>query len=339
MWPKQIVIVRHAESEGNAKKADDNSMTEVANHQFSLTVAGQEQALTTGEHLRVNYEFDAFFVSTFERTQQSFALMFPEVKPIVDSRLDEFWRGIWHTMSEEEAVQAYPQEVRIKEREGLYHYRAPGGQNGQDVDLMIYSFLSDLRELYANKRLLIVGHGTWMIFFWRIMRGLSIKEAEARYKSNKYHNASVTVFDQKDESMVLTLDDYVPPKTQKKSNMSDWYEPWVTKKKVEKIAEDLRAFMETPRWYKLLARLSKNNDQLTVYTYDDACDMHDAIYLTGQGFIGPYRQPVENLVEVVEGFMTHRFYGAESDAWNRSQNQHPRRLLPWLRSECSARGL
>lgn len=211
MWPKQIVIVRHAESEGNVIQADDHSLPETANHQFFLTPEkGRQQATITGQYLQAHYQFDACFASTFRRTQETLSLMYPGVAPIIDARLDEVWRGIWYTMPKAEIEQHYPAEARTKKREGWYHYRAPGGQSGQDVDLMIYSFLADLREFWGGQRVLIVGHGTWLIYFWRLVGGFSLADGEKRYHEQKFRNASVTVFEPDGFRLKVVVDNYLP---------------------------------------------------------------------------------------------------------------------------------
>lgn len=334
-WPSQIVIVRHAESEGNAKTPTDSSFRNKANHSFSLTDEGRKQAKITGNYLKEKYgRFDVYICSTFKRTQETLSVMYPEVTPVIDSRLDEMWRGIWHTMTEEEVAKYYPEERRIWDREGWYHYRAPGGQNGQDVELIICSFLYHLREFFGGKRILVVGHGTWMIFLWRILFNHSVAEAEAKYKSNKYKNASVTVLESKDGlAMELSLENYVPQVEPPKANrIRKWYEhdSWVTPEEVQKATDALRNFMNTSAWSQLLESLKRTQQKIRVHVWDDRCDDYEAMYLTGDGFVNHHGYLYGNLTEVVENFMTHDFYGARDEGGNWAMKRHPNKLIPWL---------
>lgn len=331
-WPSQIVIVRHAESEGNAKSPTDISFKEKANHSFAITEKGKQQAKATGEYIKAKYgKFDGYMCSTFVRSQETLSVMFPNAMPIIDSRLDEMWRGIWHTMTEEEVSKFYPEERRIWDREGWYHYRAPGGQNGQDVELFVCSFLSHLREFWGDKKILIVGHGTWMIFLWRIMFCHSVKDAEAKYHDNKYKNASVTVFDKRVDRMVLTMDNYVPPVHCPTIAMR-WYEfeSWVTLEEVRKAASDLQIFMATDSWRQLLKHFKQTGQKDRVYVWEDACDDYEAMYLSGDGFVDHHGRLMEDLEKVVENFMTHDFYGARDEGGNWAMKRHPRELIPWL---------
>ncbi|OGF63106.1 hypothetical protein A2926_00635 [Candidatus Giovannonibacteria bacterium RIFCSPLOWO2_01_FULL_44_40] len=206
-WPKRVVLVRHGESEGNVRSPDDISFDDKANHEFALTEKGKQQARLTGKYVRAKYgEFDSYFCSTFRRTQETLSLLCPESVPVIDSRLNELWRGIWHTMSKEKVLTLYPEEASIREREGEYHYRPPGGQSCQDVEVMIHSFIHCLRADYVNKNVLISAHGNWMLLFWRIMLNRQPSEFESRYKGNKYKNCALAIYERVGESLCLVGD-------------------------------------------------------------------------------------------------------------------------------------
>ncbi|MCX6744338.1 MAG: histidine phosphatase family protein [Candidatus Parcubacteria bacterium] len=210
-WPKRIVMVRHAESEGNARGRDDESLEQIPNFKFHLTEKGIAQAQATGKYLREKFgDFKALFTSTYLRTQETLAAMYGIVPFVIDSRLNEHWRGIWHTMPKQMISEFYPQEERIAKREGWYHHRAPGGQACQDVELAIHSFNADLREFYANENVLIVCHGSWMILYARVIQQLSLAEAEHRHREKFYQNASITIYEGIGNELRVTLENFVP---------------------------------------------------------------------------------------------------------------------------------
>ncbi len=210
-WPSRIVLVRHGESVGNVRSIDDHPYKYGANHQYVLTPRGREQAAITGTYLRETYgAFDAYFASTLARTQETFSLMYPETQPIIDSRLNELSRGIWNRMSRAEIERCYPGEANLWESEGWYHYRPPGGQSCPDGELAIHSFTAFLREQYAGKNVLITGHGTWLILFWRTILNRQVAEAEHRRRANQYKNASVTIYEGRGQDLVLAKDNFVP---------------------------------------------------------------------------------------------------------------------------------
>jgi len=214
-WPNLLILVRHAESEGNIKSADERASFAIATHAYSLTARGREQAKITGEYLRKIYgEFDIYYTSYYTRSQQTMQLMYPDARVFEDPRLAEAQRGIWHAMTQEQIEERFPEEIERKKREGLYHYRAFGGENWPDVELRIHSFLGTLNRDYNGQRVLIVVHGHWEILFQRLIHHFSIEEAMRRYKNGVFENASITVYHGETENnksrFILIQENIVP---------------------------------------------------------------------------------------------------------------------------------
>ncbi|MDO8557858.1 MAG: histidine phosphatase family protein [bacterium] len=214
-WPTVLVFVRHAESEGNIRSADERAGFAVSTHAYGLTERGKKQAEITGQYIKEKFgDFDAFYASYYRRSKDTMSLMFKEARIYEDPRLAEAQRGIWHTMTKEEIRNRFPEELARKEREGLYHYRPLGGENWPDVELRIHSFLGTLNRDYDGKRILIVAHGHWLILFQRLLHHFPIEEAVKRYEAGVFENASLTVYEGilKDGKSRLVLKDegFVP---------------------------------------------------------------------------------------------------------------------------------
>jgi len=97
-WPKELVLVRHAESEGNVLTAEDRATFDIATHKYGLTVRGKEQARLTGEYLNKEFgNFDIYYVSYYERSRETMSIMYPRAKVYEDPRLAEAQRGIYHS--------------------------------------------------------------------------------------------------------------------------------------------------------------------------------------------------------------------------------------------------
>lgn len=194
-WPKLLVLVRHAESGGNVRSVDERAECNIAAYDYALTPRGREQARITGEWLHKNYgDFPVKYVSYYRRSCETMEIMYPNSRAYEDPRLAEAQRGMYHTMTRKELKRRYPEELKRKDREGLYHYRPFGGENWPDVELRIHSFLDSLRRDHAGGKVLMVVHGHWLILFQRIMHRFSIKEALDRYHNHVAPNASVTVY-------------------------------------------------------------------------------------------------------------------------------------------------
>ncbi len=188
--PTLVVFVRHGESTGNTLYKGDMP-GDVPNHLFPLTEDGYYQAIAIGEYLKTRFgSFDSYFVSTFLRTRQTMRCIASEAKPLEDPRLDEWFKGVWHTLKKEIVRADFPHETAMREFIGLYHYRPLGGESGQDVECRIRSFLTDLRLDFAGKRVLIVGHGQWLQFFRKVLDGTHCTEFTIQ---KDVANCSVTI--------------------------------------------------------------------------------------------------------------------------------------------------
>lgn len=214
-WPKQLVLVRHAESQGNVLSTDERAKCSVASHLYQLTERGKRQAEITGEYVRNTYgKFDAYYTSYYARVQQTMRIMYPEAKIYEDPRLAEAQRGRWHVLTKQQMKKLLPFEVVAKEKEGLYHYRPLGGENWPDVELRIHSFLGTLCRDLEGKRIIIAVHGHWLILFQRLIHHFSIDEAVRRYEMAVFENASVTVYEEEENRgtshLILKEENRVP---------------------------------------------------------------------------------------------------------------------------------
>jgi len=195
-WPSKLVLVRHAESAGNVRTAEERAAYEVPTHAYPLTETGRRQAELTGEWLRAAYgDFDVYYTSYYERAKETLLRMYPEAKRYEDARLAEANRGIYHTYTKAEIERHFPKELERKEREGLYHHRPIGGENWPDIELRIHSFLGTLARDCGGQKVLIVVHGFWLILFQKLVHRFPIEEALQRYAKAVAPNASVTAYD------------------------------------------------------------------------------------------------------------------------------------------------
>jgi len=181
--PDEIVFCRHAQSTGNAVGKDDASTSTTANHFFGLSNLGKTQPAQVKVFLEEEYPdgFDDYYISTFLRTELTFKVIYEHIVPFEDPRIDEWWKGIFHSLSAEEITKFYPHEKVILEREGWYHYQPPQGESGKNVELRILSFLSTLT---SGRTVFICGHGRWSCFLDRILCGKSRSNVLARPPKN-----------------------------------------------------------------------------------------------------------------------------------------------------------
>jgi len=195
-WPSELVLVRHAQSEGNVLATDARGSLPTPSHGFRLTERGREQARITGEYLRERYPdgFDTYYCSHYHRVQETMRIMVPEARIYEDPRLAEGSRGIWSEMTAAEIAERYPHEAARKDKEGYYNYRPIGGENWPDVELRIHSFLGTLARDCEGERVLIVVHGFWLHLFRRLVERISVAQSVESWLAETVENASVTIY-------------------------------------------------------------------------------------------------------------------------------------------------
>ena len=82
---KKIYLIRHAESEANAAVDLDNP---TYYYDAKITKRGESQALKAKNVLE-NINFDTFICSPLTRTLQTFSIIFPDKKPIIEPLIRE----------------------------------------------------------------------------------------------------------------------------------------------------------------------------------------------------------------------------------------------------------
>ncbi len=215
-WPSLLVLVRHGESEGN--KYGRHHMAQVVkkpSHAYALTKTGVSQAKQAGQYLNKRYKlnsFDAYFASTYKRSQETFKHIFKgrkkrghHITPIIDVRINEINRGYASLFSAEGFQEKYPHDVEVYKLNGWFHNIPLAGQSCVEVENAIHSFLAFLRETCADKKVIIVGHGIWINLCTRILANKPIEEAERRQIEDPFTNCSATIFEKDSETGHLKI--------------------------------------------------------------------------------------------------------------------------------------
>jgi broad specificity phosphatase PhoE len=218
-WPNHLVIVRHGESERNVLKeaAKLSGRTEsfsdgIRDMDTLLTEEGGWQALRTGKFLASRYEFDAAFSSPYHRAVKTTEriLQAYEVRPpvIQEERLRELEFGMFDGLTWDAVKSRNPDEYHLRQREGKYWYRPPGGENRPDVALRVHSFLGTITRDYRAKNVLVVSHSVVVLIFRRLLE----RWDEARYlqidSEDDVMNCSVTAYRYDPVASKLVLDTY-----------------------------------------------------------------------------------------------------------------------------------
>lgn len=224
-YPKQLVLVRHAESLLNVIQAKSPSFFVTAeerkpfigfpDHKVGLTERGVVQAQKTGKGLfEGSFKFDAVYDSGYERTVRT-----------LDHILEAY------TPTEREKMQRF-HDLSLREREGGYSYcmlkaemdasfawlqeywqtlgpvlaRPVGGESIADVITRVQVCLHHIFLANEGKNVLIVLHGRVLSAVRYVLEGWSLQELEDRLGGHK--NCGVTRYEYDPLKKHLELAEY-----------------------------------------------------------------------------------------------------------------------------------
>lgn len=171
--PRLIIIIRHAQSEGNRDKTIHQNTPD---HKVGLTPEGQEQAREAGEKLRSLLRQDDslhFFISPYKRTRQTTEGILttlcsndPDPSPFQRHHIKVYEEP---RIREQDFGNFQPggDEVERLWRErasyGHFFYRIPNGESGADVYDRVSSFNGSLWRRFSEDQMasvaVLVTHG------------------------------------------------------------------------------------------------------------------------------------------------------------------------------------
>jgi len=199
MKPKRIILLRHAESEGNVSKEIYKTKPDYA---VNLTDKGKLQATEAGSEICkiIGKETSTAYVSPFYRTRQTFECIEPFLLNLKDKREDprireQEWcgkiRASGYDYDTEEERNAF----------GHFYYRFHGGESCADVFDRVSTFLEtlhrDFKKPNCAKNCIIVTHGMTLRVF--LMRWFHMTVEEFEFLRNP-RNAQFFVMElQKDD--------------------------------------------------------------------------------------------------------------------------------------------
>lgn len=213
--PIDLVLIRHAESEGNvaskwSRRGDHSAYTtkfrQRHSSQWRLTDRGVEQAQQAGIWVRENLgtNFDRYYVSEYIRAKETAVhLGFPNAEWFSDLYLRERDWGDLDVMPEDERHVKYGVAL-AKRKQDAFYWCPPNGESMASLCLRIDRVLDTLHRECGGKKVVIVCHGEVM---WAFRVRLE-RMAQARYREldlstnplNRIHNCQILQYSRIDPS-------------------------------------------------------------------------------------------------------------------------------------------
>lgn len=145
-------LVRHGEAENNVNHIGNSSPEKIKMH---LTVEGIRQVTTTAEFL-VGKNIDVILASPLQRTRETAALIAEKIgkEVLIDDRLHETGMGIYNGEPIEKFFSRYP-DMRAR----ITTLGEDGTESFIDMRGRLTELLSDMKKVYADKKVVLVSHG------------------------------------------------------------------------------------------------------------------------------------------------------------------------------------
>ena len=168
--PRDLVLVRHGESEGNianrrSRRGDDSHFTpefrERSGADWRLTLKGVEQARRAGKWIRENIgeKFERYYCSEYIRAAETaLELQLPEAHWFMTHVLRERDWGALESMPDSERKERFTEELERRKRD-FYRWSPPGGESVANVCGRTKDLLDTLARECDGQRVIIVSHG------------------------------------------------------------------------------------------------------------------------------------------------------------------------------------
>ena len=224
--PRQLVLIRHAESlrnqvkKGNIYFTDNDTRRSIAgipDHEIPLTDRGREQARQTGHALRECYGvFDYLYHSGYKRTIDTTTHLLEayseEERQAIQVRQNSFIRerdpGYAYDMTTEEAENAFPWLKEYWQTFGGFMARPPGGESLADTANRVYTFIGSLFRDRVGQNVAVVTHGGTLRCFRYLLERWDYDQATTWNGEQNPENCGTTVYQYDDELGRLVLRSY-----------------------------------------------------------------------------------------------------------------------------------
>lgn len=165
-----IYLIRHGESEGNAKKIL------LGHTDLGLTELGLKQARITAQAL-AEVRFDAIYSSDLKRAMQTAAphaeIRGNEIEIVPDKGLRELYCGDWEGLTVEELLLNHREQFEDHWHAAFGTFRMPGGESVPELAERINDTLLRIARAHVGQTVLCTTHAAAIRSFWGLISGIA----------------------------------------------------------------------------------------------------------------------------------------------------------------------
>ncbi len=205
MGVRELLLVRHGESEGNVAAADAHSAgaeeidVPARDADVGLSDLGRAQAEAVGAALAGLSAEDrpqVMACSPYRRATETARLACETAGLVLPLRVDERLRdrelGVLDRLTERGVAARHPEENARRRWQGKFYHRPSGGESWADVLLRLRTWLSDADRDLAGRRVLVVSHDVVILLLRYLCEGLDEKGVLELASTTPLHNAALS---------------------------------------------------------------------------------------------------------------------------------------------------
>lgn len=213
VYPRTLLLVRHAESAGNVANA---AALEQGRHELDLALRdmdvplsplGEVQARDLGAALRNGAPPDAVICSPYLRAVQTATVALEAAgvssELVLDERLREREFGILDRLTKHGIEARHPEQAAARAFLGKFFHRPPGGESWADVAMRVRGFVTDLRLDYADRNVIVFTHQAVIMVFRYVLESLTEAELLAVDQAHEVVNTGLTTYAADGAGLVL----------------------------------------------------------------------------------------------------------------------------------------
>jgi broad specificity phosphatase PhoE len=205
MSVRELLLVRHGESEGNVAaaraRAADAQVIDVPARDADVVLSplGRQQAVAVGDALAAIAPAarpEALACSPYLRARETAQLACEQAGLDLPTRVDERLRdrelGVLDRLTFAGVAARYPEEAERRRWQGKFYHRPAGGESWADVVLRLRAWLSDVDRELSGTRVLVVAHDVVIALLRYICEQLDEAQVLDLAKTTPVRNAALS---------------------------------------------------------------------------------------------------------------------------------------------------
>jgi broad specificity phosphatase PhoE len=204
LWPRRLLLVRHAESMGNVARnraeAGGEALIDIAQRDMDvpLSPTGREQAARLGESFDPGDLPSVIYTSPYIRAAETARIACEAADLscaiVADERLREREFGVLDRLTRHGIELRFPHEAEARQRVGKFYYRPPGGESWCDVALRIRSFVDTMSREQPDAHVVVFAHEVVVYMFRYVLERLGEHDVLALSDGRELANCSRTEY-------------------------------------------------------------------------------------------------------------------------------------------------